>query len=126
MESEKPDKGANNDDADSIKQERVIGDDKANSDMVALYNTSNGYEEGNNERNPQDGTGYEQFRHGIKDEIATGVPVRSALDKTIFINRSGLRQTMESARATAPAASSRKSRAAQTPINALETILSDY
>jgi hypothetical protein len=51
-----------------------------------------------------------------------GLPVRSASDKTIFMRILGLRHTIDSARATAPAASKQKSRAAQTPIKTFETI----
>lgn len=50
LQSEKPDKSPNNNNANSIHQERVVSDDKADSDVVSLYDTNNacdtGYDEG--------------------------------------------------------------------------------
>lgn len=64
------------------------------------------------------------FQNRDRRETQTeGLPVRSASDKTIFMRRLGPRHTIESARVTAPATSNKKFRAAQTPINVLETIL---
>lgn len=56
LEGKKPNKAANDDNTDSVNYEHIVGDDQANSDMVALDNAGDGYSKGDNERNTQNGT----------------------------------------------------------------------
>jgi len=125
-ESEEPNEGSNNKDTNGISQKYIIGYYKANSDVVALYNPNYGNEERHDKSNSHDRTSCRKYKTRNPSTIHKKIPVKSAVDSTMFIKILGLRQTIESASETMPAASNKKLKVAQTPISTLETMLLGY
>jgi hypothetical protein len=56
LQSEEPDKCTDDDDPQAVQQEHVIGNDQADSDVVALDDSENRDQEGEEECHTQDNT----------------------------------------------------------------------